>query len=239
MSWARRSVSRSAASSSRPTSESLVRSPAASIRNLSPVSGVRSWCEASATKARWDSRTAPSRSAISLNARPSSTCSREPAGSARAPSSPPAIRRATPARAVIGREIDPARIQATPMPSRSASAPIPIRARMSSRIAEFTSSTLWLTRTAPFGLPPWITGTAVTSSSWSSVSEFRSPWARRPSRASVSSGRAGRSRRECRQRRRPAESASTRPARSTAAPVPPAPGRGCRPGARAGSRAAG
>ena len=49
-----------------------------SSRSRSPVSGVRSWCEALATNSRWAASTVPSRSAMSLKAAATSRCSVAP-----------------------------------------------------------------------------------------------------------------------------------------------------------------
>ena len=82
--WARRSTSTIAASSSAATSPLGSSAWASSRRRRSPVSGVRSWCEASATKSRWAPSSRSSRLVISLNEAASERCSRLPSTSARA-----------------------------------------------------------------------------------------------------------------------------------------------------------
>ena len=158
---ASRSVSCSAAVSSRSTSGSRLLSAAASRRSRRPVSGVRSWCDAFATNSRCPRSVLAIRAVMSLNAVATSRCSVEPSTLARASRSPWATRPAVAARPRIGFAREPASSQATTRPSSSASAPTPASAITSSRCSLFTASTLWVTRTAPAARPFTATGTAV------------------------------------------------------------------------------
>ncbi|HEX6619997.1 MAG TPA: histidine kinase dimerization/phospho-acceptor domain-containing protein, partial [Solirubrobacteraceae bacterium] len=77
---------------------------ASSRRRRSPVRGVRSWCEASATKSCWLRTRRATRPVMSLKVRASARCSALPSSSsARASRSPPATRRAAASRRPIGR----------------------------------------------------------------------------------------------------------------------------------------
>ncbi len=77
---------------------------ASSSRSRSPVSGVRSWWDASATKSRCASTIRCTRAVISLNACPTSRCSRDPSISTRADRSPSPARRAATASRRSGRD---------------------------------------------------------------------------------------------------------------------------------------
>ncbi len=186
---ASRSVSCSAAVSSRSTSGSRLLSAAASRRSRRPVSGVRSWCDAFATNSRCPRSVLAMRSVMSLKAVATSRCSAEPSTLARASRSPWATRPAVPARLRSGFASEPASSQATARPSSSATAPTPTSASTSFRCSVFTASTLWVTRTAPAARPFTATGMAVKRRSSSSRSLWRSPWVGRPWSALRISGR--------------------------------------------------
>ena len=169
----RRSTSASAASISS-------RSPvarASSRRRRMPLSGVRSWCEASATNSRWPATSRSSRAAISLNVRARPCCSAEPSTGTRVERSPwprraaAASRRPQRAARSGARSARRRRARAAARARRPRSSP-----RIEVRVARRTASTLWVMRTAPSGRPALRTGTAVARISASSVSERRSSW---------------------------------------------------------------
>ena len=162
---------------------------ASSIRSRRPVSGVRSWCDASATNSVWARSARASRSVIRLNERASERCSRLPSTSARASRSPEEIVSAAAPSRSIGRVIPRAsRNAATSAASSTASptAAIPSTVR---RTALLTASTLCVSRTPPTTAPALNTGRAVARIDLSSVSERRSSWNGRPRSAAASSGR--------------------------------------------------
>ena len=156
------------------------------------MSGVRSWCEAFATNSRWAFSVRPSRSVMSLNAVATSRCSLEPSGRARASRSPPATRRAVPARAAQRARERPREQPGHAEPEQQRR-PRPRRSAPARRCAPLvcTASTLWVTRTAPTVRPPRTTGTAVKSTSSPSVSLWRVPWSARP-RSALATSRAAR-----------------------------------------------
>ena len=111
----------------------------------------------------------PIRSVISLNERASERCSEEPSTLAVVSKSPPATRRAATSRRRTGLAIWPATTAAAVSPIRSTSTPMSTRptvARFSDRLTAATSCVM---RTAPSGRPVRSTGTAVASTSVSSV----------------------------------------------------------------------
>ncbi len=155
---------------------------------------------------------------MSLNAAATSCCSLDPSGRARASRSPCATRLAVPASERSGRASEPASSQATPSPRRRAARPTPIKASTSFLTSVRTVSTLCVTRTAPTVLPPRTTGTAVNSTSSSSVLLWRVPWSALPRSALATSGRLAY---EAPPRPEPAESASSRPRGPTTITRPP------------------
>ncbi|UUY05762.1 hypothetical protein LRS13_09650 [Svornostia abyssi] len=77
----------------------------------------------------------------------------------------------------------------TPSPSSRTSTPTPARPVHARRTARSTASMLCVIRTAPIGAPASMTGTAVASSVWSSVTDRRSRWSACPRSARAISGR--------------------------------------------------
>ena len=145
-----RSSSRRPASISSWASASAVEARASSSRSRSPLSGVRSWCEASATNSRWLA-TQPLEPRGHVVER-----AREPLllGAAldawRGPTGRPRRRGAPPGRAArTGPATWPAISAPAPRPSTSTSSPIAISPSVARRVARLTASTLWVTRTAP------------------------------------------------------------------------------------------
>ena len=152
-------------------------------RSRSPVSGVRSWCEAFATKSRWAATFAPSVPAIWLNDRASDATSLGPGGiRPGAEVSPPQANGGLlePAHRARerGRE-EPGERQGRRRrpPDRSARAPSQLRCTRD-RIAASGSEI----RTAPIDCPLWTTGTVTSRRSWPSVSLNRCSVVIRPPR---------------------------------------------------------
>ena len=146
-----------------------------------PVSGVRSWCEASATKSRCARSSREIRSVISLNESASERCSRLP--SSRRPRGQVAVRDATGDRLEApDRPSDAGRDhrsgEAARGRARSArSDPSPNSTRWT---ALCSAATLCVMRTAPTARPSWMIGTAVARISWPSVVDYRCTCTWRP-----------------------------------------------------------
>ena len=132
----------------------------------------------------------PRRSVIALKDRASERCSYVPSTSARASRSPAATRWAASSRRVIGRAIPRARRNATTSAVSRTARPT---ARIPSIVlftAALTRLTLCVSRTPPTTFPARKIGSALTSSSSSSVALLRSACTRRPRSVAMSSGRA-------------------------------------------------
>ena len=161
---ARRRSARAGRPRAAPPSSSAARSSVAraiaassSSRSRSPVSGVRSWWEASATNSCWPRSSRPTRPVISLKVRASERCSVLPSTGARASRSP--------RRDAVARRVEPAdrprdllRRSARRRRGRGRGRRQPEQGeaeRSSVRTARLTAATLWVTRTAPTARP-WL-----------------------------------------------------------------------------------